>query len=640
MRSLGIKQRRGPLGGLTALLFVLPMLLAACGGNSVATDTPKAAGATASGAATTAPAAAATKPASTTAPAATTGAVPASTTAAASVTTGTAAPQASGTGFGTPLTTKRGEGGPLRLLWWQAPVILNVHLSNGTKDTDASSLVTEPLARISSKSIIPDIPVLAKEIPSTQNGEISADYTTVTWKLKDGVTWSDGTPFTADDVVFTWQFVTDPKNGATTTTAYSDIDKVVAVDPTTVKITFKAAAAAWFIPFVADAGEILPKHIVSKCASATQCDFSQKPVGTGPYVVKEFKSGDVVNYVANDKFREPNAPYFATVEMKGGGDATTAAKAVQTGQADFAWNLTVTPETLKQLSDSGKTVASPAGFYAEQLELNVADPRNEVDGELSSPKSKNPYFSDPLVRQAFTYVVDRDSIAKNLWGPGGVAGNTLIPIVRGDIGKPYSYDLKKAGDLLDQAGWKKGSDGIREKGGVKMNMTARSSITNQRDKELQVLKQSLKELGINLDIRSVDASVYFGKPDNAESAIRFTTDINLLATGSSKPDAQTFFEGFTTAQMPTKANNWGGSNINRWSDTTYDAMYDQFKRELDADKRKAISKQLDEYIIAAGIRIPIIIRNDVYGHRTDLTNIEYSPFSSEAWNIGHWTLKK
>ncbi len=414
----GKPKRRGPLGGLTVFLFLLPMALAACGGSSAATDTPKAqattAATTAGGAATTA----ATKPAATTAATTASGTtVPASTTAASSATSGTAAPAAaSGSGFGIPLTTKRGEGGPLRLLWWQAPVILNVHLSNGTKDTDASSLVTEPLARISSKSTIPDIPVLAKEIPSVQNGEISADYTTVTWKLKDGVVWSDGEPFTADDVVFTWQFVTKPENGATTTTAYSDIAKVEAVDKTTAKITFKAAAAAWFIPFVADAGEIIPKHVLEKCASATQCDFSQKPIGTGAYVVKEFKSGDVVNYVANDKFREPNAPYFATVEMKGGGDAATAAKAVQTGQADFAWNLTVTPETLKQLSDSGKTVATPAGFYAEQLELNTADPRNEVDGELSSPKSKNPYFSDPLVRQAFTYVVDRDSIAKNLWG--------------------------------------------------------------------------------------------------------------------------------------------------------------------------------------------------------------------------------
>ena len=637
-------RRYGALGRLTALLFLLPMVLAACGGATTATDTPKAQTTTATtaaapnGAATTA----ATKPASTTAATTASGTTaPASTTAASSATSGTAVPAAaSGAGFGTPLTTKRGEGGPLRLLWWQAPTILNIHTTNGTKDQDAASIVTEPLARISGKSVIPDIPVLAKEIPSTQNGEISADYTTVTWKLKDGVVWSDGQPFTADDVVYRCQWITKPENGSTDTAVYSDIAKVEAVDKTTAKITFKAPAAAWFVPYVGDAGEIVPKHILETCPDSKNCSFNQKPIGTGAYVVTEFKSGDTVAYAANDKFREPNAPYFATVEMKGGGDATTAAKAVQTGQADFAWNLTVTPEVIKQLTDAGKAVATPAGFYVEQLELNTADPRNEVDGELSSAKSKNPYFSDPLVRQAFTYVVDRESIAKNLWGPGGVAGNTLIPIIRGDKGAPFSYDLKKAGDLLDQAGWKKGSDGIREKNGVKMNMTFRSSVVPQRDKEAQVIKQSLKELGINLDIKSVDASVFFGRPDNPDSATRFTVDINMLATGSSKPDPQSFFEAFTIAQLPSKANNWGLGNISRWSDPMYDQMYDQFKRELDAGKRAAIAKQLDEYIIAAGIRIPIVIRNDVYASRPDLTNVEYSPFSSEAWNMGHWTLKK
>lgn len=492
-----------PLGLLAALFMALPLLLAACGGSTTATNTPNAGAATtapASGAATSAPtkAAAATTTGSavapTTAPVATSGVA---TTAPATV-GGTTAPQASAGGdpFGTPLAGKRGEGGTLRVLWWQAPTVLNVHVSNGTKDTDAASAVLEPLARISAKSAVPDIPVLAKEIPTVQNGGISADYTTVTWKLKDGVLWSDGEPFTADDVKFTFDYVMKPETGATTTTGFADVAKVEAVDKTTVRVTYKAAAAAWFIAFVGDNGEIVPKHILEKCADSKNCAFNQTPIGTGAYVVQDFKPGDTVLYKANDKFREPNAPYFAMVEMKGGGDAVTAAKAVQTGQADFAWNLTVAPEIIKQTQDAGKTIATPSGFYTEQLELNMADPRVEVDGELSNAKSKNPFFSDPLVRQAFTLAVDRDNISKGLWGPGGSAGNTLIPIVRGDSGKPYSYDLKKAGDLLDQAGWKKGADGIREKGGVKMNLTARSSITAQRDKELQVFKQSLKELGI------------------------------------------------------------------------------------------------------------------------------------------------
>ena len=113
-----------------------------------------------------------------------------------------------------------------------------------------------------------------------QNGQISADYTTVTWKLKDGVTWSDGTPFTAEDVKFTYEWITNPKNGSTSISTYSDIKAVEAVDATTAKITFKAPAAAWFLPFVGDSG-VLPKHLVSKCSAADTCEFNLKPSARG-----------------------------------------------------------------------------------------------------------------------------------------------------------------------------------------------------------------------------------------------------------------------------------------------------------------------------------------------------------------------
>ncbi len=324
-------------------VVVLGALLAACGG-ATSTTTPAntqsstTAAPTIAAAATTAPAAAMP----TAAGSATSSTAPAGTVAPA----GTAVPAA--TNLTLPATSKRGEGGNLRLLWWQAPTILNPHLAQGTKDFDASRLVLEPLATISSTSIAsPDVPVLAKEIPSVQNGGIAADGTSVTWKLRDGVTWSDGDKFTADDVVFTWQFVTNKANGATTAADYETIKEVVAMDPTTVKITFVAPTPVWYLPFVGSRGDILPKHIIMACGDAKQCAANLKPVGTGPFVVTDFKPGDTVLYKANDKFREANAPFFATVEMKGGGDATTAVKALQSGQVDFAWNPQVGPDILK-----------------------------------------------------------------------------------------------------------------------------------------------------------------------------------------------------------------------------------------------------------------------------------------------------
>ncbi len=657
-----ITMRRHPLHRFPSLArfavgaMLLPLVLAACGETAAPTTAPAAAATVAAtrpasaAAPTTAPAAATTgSTAATAAPTTAAAAAPAATTASgvpnaapAASAAPAAAAAAPGAAFGMPLTTKRGEGGPLRVLWWQAPTILNVHLSSGTKDTDASTPVEEPLARITEKSPVPDVAILAAEIPSAQNGQLAADGTSVTWKLKSGVTWSDGMPFTAEDVKFTGEYTADPKNGTTTQSAYSDIKQIDVIDATTVKITFKAATAAWYLPFVGDNGVILPKHLVQPCVAAgmsAMCPYNLKPVGTGPYVVSDFRPGDSVQYKVNEKFREANAPYFASIDWKGGGDAGTAAKALQTGQVDYAWNLQSTPEVIKQLSDAGKTVATPAGFYVEQLRINYADPK-DTGGETSNAMSKNPFFSDPKVVEAFKVAIDRESIAKNLYGAGGAAGNTTIPIIRGDLGKPFEYNPAKANMLLDEAGWRRGADGTREKGGVKFNITFRSSITPVRDRTAQIMQQNFRMLGIGFENKSVDSSIYFGRPDNPDSSKRFTVDLQMLSTGSSRPDSQAFFEDFTSSQFSTKANNWGPGNYMKWSNAMFDTFHDQYKKELNIEKRKTLQRQLDDLVIDSGTAIPLVIRKDVFGYRADLTNIEFSPFSSQVWNIAHWTIKK
>lgn len=122
----------------------------------------------------------------------------------------------------------KAAGGSLRLLYWQAPTVLNPHLSTGIKDIEASRLVLEPLAEYNANEEL--IPTLAAEIPSPENGGLSADGTSVTWTLKDDVLWSDGEPFTAEDVAFTYDFLSKPETGATSTEFYGDIAAVEAVD--------------------------------------------------------------------------------------------------------------------------------------------------------------------------------------------------------------------------------------------------------------------------------------------------------------------------------------------------------------------------------------------------------------------------
>ncbi len=370
------------LGKLSVLVMAFPLLLAACGGSATSTPATQATAATGAGAATKPAASAASGTAavgSTTAPGAASG-----TTAA-----GTGADPRGAA------PTKRGGGGTLHVLYWQAPTILNFHLAHGTKDDDASRVVEEPLATLSINAATPDIPVLAKEIPSTANGELAADGTSVTWKLKDGVKWSDGTPFTSADVKATWQYIIKPENGATDIATFLPIASIDTPDATTAKITFKAPTATWYFPFAAGGYPVLQKAQVDTCTDKSNCSVNTAPIGTGPYKVKSFTSGDNVQYVINENYREPNAPFFDAVDWKGGGDAATAAKAVQTGQADFAWNLQVDPSTLKQLTDARRETEPHARRRRRESPHQLLRPARRRERGEEQPAEQEPLLRGP-----------------------------------------------------------------------------------------------------------------------------------------------------------------------------------------------------------------------------------------------------
>lgn len=250
---------------------------------------------------------------------------------------------ATGAGGDTGSGKGRGEGDLLRLLLWQAPTILNSHFSQGDKDGYAARLVLKPLVNIMSDGTLQ--PVLAAEIPSVENGGVAPDGLSVTWKLKEGVVWSDDEPFTAEDVKFTWEFATNPDTSATTFATYEVIQDVEVVDETTVTLHFAEPNPGWYGAFSAGYyGANLPKHILGDSigAEARNDQSNLAPIGTGPYIVTEFRPGDTVLYEINENYREADKPYFVTVELEGGGDATSAARAVlQSGETDYAWNLQI-----------------------------------------------------------------------------------------------------------------------------------------------------------------------------------------------------------------------------------------------------------------------------------------------------------
>src|SRR5262245_24709785 len=246
---------------------------------------------------------------------------------------------------------RRGGGGDLKMLWWQAPTILNPHLAVGVKDGDGSRLFYEPLV-----SFDPDgsfVPVLAAEVPTQQNGQVARDGLSVTVKLKKDVQWHDGKPFTADDIVFTWEYAADPATLAVTAGSYRDIARVDKLDAHTIKIVHKTPTPFWANAF----RNVIPKHVFSafKGGQSREAAANRKPVGTGPYRIVEFKPGDLVRAELFPGYHESNWPFFDRLEMKGGGDAASAARAViQTGEYDYAWNMQVEDDLLQRMERGGK----------------------------------------------------------------------------------------------------------------------------------------------------------------------------------------------------------------------------------------------------------------------------------------------
>src|SRR6266567_667858 len=267
--------------------------------------------------------------------------------------------------------TKRGGGGALKVLWWQAPTLLNPHFAVGTKDQEASRIFYEPLAGWDAEGNL--VPMLAAEIPDTENDGLSRDGLSVTWKLKPNVRWHDGKPFTADDVVFNWEYAADPATAAVTIGSYKDV-KVEKVDPLTVRVRFQKPTPFWADAFVGTRGMIIPKHLFEayKGDKSRDAPNNLKPVGTGPYKFVSFNPGDIVTGELNSDYHEPNRPFFDTIEMKGGGDAVSAARAVmQTGEYDYAWNLQVEDDILRRLEKGGRgRVEITQGGDIEHIQLN------------------------------------------------------------------------------------------------------------------------------------------------------------------------------------------------------------------------------------------------------------------------------
>lgn len=544
-----------------------------------------------------------------------------------------------------PAAAERGADGEVRLLLAQAPTTMNVYLSGGTKDLMAASLVLEPLA-----SIDPDgnlVPRLAAEIPTIENGGLSSDMTTMTWTLREGIMWSDGTALTAEDVKFTADYCMDPEGGCAWAQSFDGIASVEVVDPLTVRLTFDAPRPYPYSAFVGAQTPIIQQAQFADCqgARAPSCtDQNFAPIGTGPFRTAEFLTGDSAVFEANPEYRDPDLPHFDRLTIKGGGDAASAARAVmETGEYDYAWNIQIAPELMDNMSAKGLGRFEVGfGNLIEILIFNSTDPSSALaEGERSTSAHPHPFMTDPAVRQALSMAIDRPLLNEVGYGETGKPSCDLVPnpkVYSPQATDCLTQDIAGANALLDQAGWMPGADGVREKGGVRLSILYQTSVNAVRQDFQALIKQWWSEIGVEAELKAIDPSVYFGgDPASPDTFQKFYADVEMHATLGTGTDPAAFLARNTCGEAPSPKNQWQGQNIPRFCDPDYDALIDELGKVADLSGRGAISRRLGEMITTEGHWIlPLIARGTVSVRAASLTGYRMNPWDSELWDVASW----
>ncbi len=536
----------------------------------------------------------------------------------------------------------------LTILYWQAPSLPSAYLSGGVKDRDASAVMLEPLASYSPEGQL--VPRLAADIPTRANGGVAEDLTSITWTLREGIQWSDGSDMTADDVVFTWRYCTHEATGCTSADAFSGVTSVEAVDTLTVRITFEAPTPHPYNAFVTASTPVISAAQFADCvgAAAATCEAeNMAPLGTGPYRITSFSPNEGASYERNPHYRG-ETPYFDRVVIAGGGTAEQAASAVlERGEADYGWNLQVPPLALAAMEAAGfGTVVTAFAAGTERIVINHTNPDPALGDDRSEylgGTNPHPFLTFAPITQAMSMAIDRWHIATELYGFAAAATCNLVP------GPPryastsndgcLDQDIEGANALLDEQGVvDSDGDGVREHDGVPLRIVYQTSTNAVRQATQELVSDWWAEIGIATELIDHDASVFFGGDPvtDAESTYRrFFADVQMYTTGPGI-DPQEYLGSQRCEHIPSRDDNWSGANIQRWCSPEYDRVFDELARTTDDAAREALVKQLNDLLVKGYAEIPLVLRGFVSAHLNTLRGVRINAWDTELWNIAEW----
>ena len=342
-------------------------------------------------------------------------------------------------------------------------------------------------------------------------------------KLRDDITWSDGTPLTADDFIFTYQMVISPKNAVASTNPYDKVDTMTAPDPQTVVITFKEPYAPWMGALWHG---ILPKHVLQpvfdKDGTLDNAEWNRKPtVGCGPYNFAEWETGSFARFTARDDYWA-GRPKLDEIFIRFVPDDASQVAALKTGDGDLG--AFITYSDIPDLEAAGVKMYKAFSGY------------NEGWYFMLDPKTGHPALQDPKVRQAIALAFDREALVKDLLlGATAPAATYWDNTPYNDPSlKPWPYDPDKAKQLLDEAGWKDSNgDGVRDKNGVELVLKYGTTTREIRKDTQAVAQQQLADVGINLDLLNYESDTFFG--GYAEGGPAATGQLDIFEYSTQRP---------------------------------------------------------------------------------------------------------
>jgi peptide/nickel transport system substrate-binding protein len=474
---------------------------------------------------------------------------------------------------------------------------LNPHLGTAASLSNIAQLEAAWLLRSNGRN--QPVPELATEVPAEANGGISKDGLTITWHLRRGVKWSDGAPFDADDLVFSTRAVLNKANNEVGRNGFDLITKIDEPDKYTVVYHLRKKYAAFWPTFFSTGGanpSLLPKHVLGALPNINDAPFNSLPIGIGPFRVTKWVRDDRVELEANPYYWR-GKPKLAHIVYRFLPDRNTLLTQMQTGEIDL-WPYAGTGFVDRVKAIPTAAVVQFPGFFYGHLDFNM----------------QHAVFRDLAVRQALRLAIDRPTIlAKVNHGAGVVSETPMTPVSPVFTAFPViPFDLTRANALLDGAGWKRGADGIRLKGGKRLALVMAAQSGNPDGDELiEQIRGTWSRLGVDLQLRRYQPSLFFALQEQGGIIYSGKFDVtffywqldptgdlsNLLACDQIPPD---------------------GQNVDRYCDPKLDAAVKTVLATYDVPKRRAAVANVVRILIANVPQVVLYIRDDIHAYNRDL----------------------